>query len=483
MPLVAFGDELAVDVLDGADVQAARGLDGDDERLFAVQLAGHDGLLLVAAGHAAHDRDGPLAGAHVVLLDQPLGVFAHVAGVDEAGVLELFFLIALQHQVLLQREVEYQAVLVPVLGDVAHVRAALFDAGVGDVVPAELDMPVRGLLQPGEAVDELRLAVAVDAGDAEYLARAHVEADAVHGVLLVDARGDGEVPHAEHGLLRLGGVLDDFQLHGAADHHVGERLLVGVLGLHRADAAALAQDGHAVGHRHDLVELVGDEEDALALAREAAHDLHQLVDLLRREHGRGLVEDEDVVVAVEHLQYLHALLHADGDVLDLGVEVNVQAVALGELFHLFAGLPALQEAHFRRLRAEDDVVEHGKDVDELEMLVHHADAERRGVVGVVDLHDLPVLADLPGLGLVKAEEDAHKRALARAVFAQKGVYLAFPQPEGDVVVGDDARELLGDVEHFNDIFWLCCHRPAPSFTLNSPIIRYRRRKYKEFVNK
>ena len=117
------------------------------------------------------------------------------------------------------------------------------------------------------------------------------------------------------------------------------------------------------------------------------------------------------------------------------------------------------------------------------MLVHHADAERRGVVGVVDLHDLPVLANLPGLGLIEAEEDAHQRALAGAVLAQKGVYLAFPQPEGDVVVGDDARELLGDVEHFNDIFWLCCHRPAPSFTLNSPIIRYRRRKYKEFVNK
>ena len=103
-------------------------------------------------------------------------------------------------------------------------------------------------------------------------------------------------------------------------------------------------DGAAVGDGHDLVELVGDKEDALSLRREILHDLHELFDLLRREHRGGLVEDEDLIVAVEHLEDLGALLHADGDVLDDRVRIDLQAVFLRELEHLFARLVLAQEA-------------------------------------------------------------------------------------------------------------------------------------------
>ena len=45
-----------------------------------------------------------------------------------------------------------------------------------------------------------------------------------------------------------------------------------------------------------------------------AQDLEQLGRLLRRQHRRRLVEDQDVGAAVERLQDLDALLLADGDV-------------------------------------------------------------------------------------------------------------------------------------------------------------------------
>ena len=48
------------------DVYKRQGLHRYDERLVAVDLAGDDGLLLIAAGHAARNRDRPLAGAHAV---------------------------------------------------------------------------------------------------------------------------------------------------------------------------------------------------------------------------------------------------------------------------------------------------------------------------------------------------------------------------------------------------------------------------------
>jgi hypothetical protein len=44
----------------------------------------------------------------------------------------------------------------------------------------------------------------------------------------------------------------------------------------------------------------------------------ELARLLRREHRCRLVEDEDLGAAIEGLQDLDALLHADADRLDAG---------------------------------------------------------------------------------------------------------------------------------------------------------------------
>ena len=44
-------------------------------------------------------------------------------------------------------------------------------------------------------------------------------------------------------------------------------------------------------------------------------------------------------------------------------------------------------------------------------------------------------------------QDVHQRALAGAVLAEQGVDLAGPDRQVDAVVGDDARESLGDAAH------------------------------------
>ena len=54
---ISLGDQLSVDVFDSAYVKSAGGLDGDQEFRVFLQLTGDDGLLLVAAGHGADDRD------------------------------------------------------------------------------------------------------------------------------------------------------------------------------------------------------------------------------------------------------------------------------------------------------------------------------------------------------------------------------------------------------------------------------------------
>ena len=85
------------------------------------------------------------------------------------------------------------------------------------------------------------------------------------------------------------------------------------------------------------------------------------------------------------------------------------------------------------------------------MLVDHADAERVGIVRVLDGHDLSILFDDALLGLVQTEEHAHERGFACAVFAQQGMDLALFELKRNVVVGDNTGESFGDVEHLNGI--------------------------------
>ena len=92
----------------------------------------------------------------------------------------------------------------------------------------------------------------------------------------------------------------------------------------RITVIASATDEH-------LVELVRDEQDREALGLELAEVVEELVDLLRHEHGRRLVEDDDLGAAVEHLEDLDALALADAEVGDQGVRVDVEAVGVGDL--------------------------------------------------------------------------------------------------------------------------------------------------------
>ena len=450
-----------MDILDRADVQTAGWLDCDQQLRLLIDLAGDDGLLLVAAGHTAGDGGRALAAAHVILLDKALGVFLHGGLFDEAVVLELGLPIALQNHIVRQRVIQHQAVLVAVLRDMAHTRlAALADGGVGDVLAFQLDGTGGGLFQAGNAVDQFALAVAVDTGDADDLARADIEADAAHGVVLVYLAGYNKVFHFQNRLARLAGLFLNGKLHVAADHHLGQFLFGGILDIHRTDVLALAQDRAAVGNGHDLVELMGDEQDALALGLEAAHDIHELVNLLRGQNCRRFVENQDLIVAVQHLQDLDTLLHTDGNVADQRVRVDLQAVLFAQSHDLFAGLVLLQKAVLRILDAEDDVIEHREALDQFEVLMHHAYAQRVGVVRVVDLDFFSVFLDRTLLRLVQTKEHAHQGRFTGTVLAQQGMDLALAQLQGDIVVGFDTGKFLGDVQHFDDII-ICQSLHAP----------------------
>src|SRR5690606_35652492 len=196
-----------------------------------------------------------------------------------------------EHAVLPERRLQQQAVAVAVLGDVADAGLAAAQRGPGgDVVAVEAEAAAR-LADAHDGLDELGLAVALDARDADDLALADLERDLVQQA--PPALGFyGQAGHLEHdgvghrGLAGLGG--GQF----AADHELGELAGGGAGGVDAGHRGAAPDHGDRVGDAEHLVELARDEDDGEAAGLELAQVLEELVDLLRDEHGGRLVEDE-----------------------------------------------------------------------------------------------------------------------------------------------------------------------------------------------
>jgi hypothetical protein len=246
--------------------------------------------------------------------------------------------------------------------------------------------------------------------------------------------------------MRLTAVDDE--LHVAADHQRREIVLVGLGREALADDLAAPDDRDPVGDLEDLVQLVADEDDRVALGGEPLEDLEDLLRLLRREDRRRLVEDEDPGLAVERLEDFHALLPADRQRLDLDVRVDLEPEALAQLDDPPPRLLPVEEDRVgHRLLAEEDVVGDRQDRHEHEVLVDHADAALDRVGRAGDLRHGAVEQDFALVGRRQPVEDVHQGRLAGAVLAEQGVDLAGPDLEVDPVVGHDTRVAFRDAAH------------------------------------
>ncbi len=289
-------------------------------------------------------------------------------------------------------------------------RTALRDLGVGQPHPA-----LRRAPEAGEGLEELRLSVAVDAGDSHDLAGAHVEAHAAYrretAVVL-----DREPLDLEERLARTRRLLVHLQNDLAPHHQAGEALLGRPLPRHGVDELPATEHADPVGDLEYLVQLVTDEDDRHPLPRQRPQDPEEVGRLARGQHCCGLVEDEDVGAAVQRLQDLDALLLTDRDVLNARVGIDREVEALRELMDAAVRRMVVEEDPGRvGLRAEHDVLGDGHHRDEHEVLVDHADPVLDGVLRRVHRDRLALDEDLALVRLVDAVDDVHERRLAGAV--------------------------------------------------------------------
>ena len=147
--------------------------------------------------------------------------------------------------------------------------------------------------------------------------------------------------------------------------------------------------------------------------------------------------------AFEFAQQLDALLHADRQIFDDRVGIDVEPVLGRERAHAFARRRAVDAPPALGLASEQHVLPHAQPLDELEVLVHEPDHRAR--------------FDRAFVGHHRAERDRRERGFAGAVFADQRVDLAGVEVEVDAVDRLHRAEALANPAQRE-------HRLAHSFT-------------------
>ncbi len=272
----------------GPHVDAPGRLVQDQELGFGEQPAGEQHLLLVAPGEKldgllrSRGLDGQLldeAGADLVLLlarqgmqPAPLGlqgqhhVLPHRGRGDDAGALAI--LRAETKAVsgrLACRADGHRFAPHPALAAVARHYAEHQLGGLGTTGPEQ-------------------------AGEAHYLPGHDVETEG----------GDDSplaiVPERHHGLVaaqRLARPLEGIVVQLAPQHHLDQLQLWQCLGVAGADQLAVAQHCDAIADGVDLIEKMGDEDEAHPLIPQARHEGEEHLDFAGIQARGGLVQDQD----------------------------------------------------------------------------------------------------------------------------------------------------------------------------------------------
>ena len=124
--------------------------------------------------------------------------------------------------------------------------------------------------------------------------------------------------------------LVDTQQDLAPDHEFGQFGRAGVRCLDRRGHFTPPHDADGIGDFHDFPQFVGNQDDGFALALEVFEDSEQVIGFGRCQHACGLVKDQDISLAVQRLEDFDTLLHADADLLDQGIGVDVQFIFFGK---------------------------------------------------------------------------------------------------------------------------------------------------------
>ena len=321
-----------------------------------------------------------------------------------------------------------------------------------DVLAVYGDGSRIGMIKAEKHVYQLFLAVSFHAGDSEDLTFTQGEGDLVQHLLapFVDVF---HVPYAQDFIRRLRFFFFHFQDNITADHQPGDLLRRNTRRLINTHGPAAAKDGHAVRDIHDLIQLMRNKDKGIALFFQFFQFVKQVLDLLCRQNGRRLVQDQDLRPTDQSLQDLHLLFHTDRDIHNFGVCVHGKVEFLRVFLRDRHCLLVIDhDARFRRSHAQHHVLSHGQARHQHEMLMDHADplADSHGRRRQMDR--LSVDQDLAGGRLFQTEQHLHQRGFPSAVLSHQCMDLTYFDIKVNILVRHGTVGIdLCDRFHLNSI--------------------------------
>ena len=226
-------------------------------------------------------------------------------------------------------------------------------------------------------------------------------------------------------------------------HHVGHLGDGRVFGRHAADVSAVPEDCHTVRQGLYFVHLMGDDDNGLAVVPHFPEDTEQLFGLLGRQHSGGLVQNQNIRAAVQYLYNLHGLLLGYRHIINLLLRVYLEAIFLTDRLDFLRSLFDIQLS----LQTQDNVLCGGKHVDQLEMLMHHADTKIQGVLRGLDDLFLSIDKDLALIRIIDTGQHIHQRGFSASVFAQKRQDFALVDIQIYLFIGNYRAKGLCNVFH------------------------------------
>ena len=438
--LVGEAREKLVDLALGADIDAARRLVDEENAAAGVEGARHHAFLLVAAGELADqrlrvahaDREPPRQLRHAL----PLAASAQDQAAERSGRPR-------------DRHVE---------GDILRQETAMRLAVLRQQADAEPDGGARAG-EPGfapmqrkafgargigadDGAEQLRPPRSGEAADAQNLALAHVEIDAV------EHAGAGEAADGEDGFSETSQPGRKSVGDAPADHHADQAVMVDLIDRPRSDHRAVAQYGHAMADGEDFLQPVGDVDEGDALGREPPDHLEEFFELRPAERRRRLVEHDDAGIARQRGRDLHHLPLRDAQVHEAGTRIDAEAEPVHHGEAVAVERAPIDDSEAGPGQAAEKNVLGDCQVRRLhELLVDDGDSELDHPERRRALDQLARDPHLAGIRQVGPGEDLHERRLAGAVLAHEAMHFARLEREVDAGQRPHARKAPCDAVH------------------------------------
>jgi hypothetical protein len=213
---------------------------------------------------------------------------------------------------------------------------------------------------------------------------------------------------------------------GAADHHPDDLVSTRIFEPSLSNHFAVTKDHVAVSDALDLLELVTDEKDRLAISLQQLDDTEKLLDFLQGESRCGFVHDDDPRVDGQRPSDRDQMLAGCSEIAQPSVDVETADADLAERLARLTRCrsPIDPTPAIARRVAEKDVLRHRQIIEEHSLLMDRCDTSCESVMSRRESHRVAIKQQGALRWLQDARHDLDERRFPCAVLANKSNDLA-----------------------------------------------------------